>query len=256
MQNGYEIPLELIGAQSAADMTGKRYVAVKFDTDGKMAMVAAGENAIGVLQNEPVADEMARVMTLGTTIARAGDTITAGANVTVDANGHFVAAGVGDAVIGVARHAAVDGDLFPVLLTVKASAGTNGIAYGVTTLAIPVTLSQLDDVAVVTNLTPAFTGEINRIYFVGNVVTTDAADSNCVITPDIDGVPVTGGVLTLDVDVPATDPDTMGKVVDATAITALNAVTPASEITLTVANTANAFADGSGTLYIEFKITE
>ena len=251
----YEIPLEVLTLKATTAMTDKRWLAVKLDTSGQVVLAGAGESAIGIIQDEPIAGEVGRVGTLGISFAVAGDAITAGSNVAADADGAFVTAGGGDAAIGVALISAAAGDIFSVLLTIKASAGTTGITAGYSWLAFPVTFSALDDVSIVTAITPGFTGTIDAISLVVNAATTDAATVNFIMTPNIGGVDLTGGVLTVSADVVLGDPDTIGKVIEATAITALNDVVAASEINLVVADTANAFTDGTGTVLVRMKVT-
>lgn len=117
---------------AAADLTTKQFFAVKVDSNGKAALAAAGEFAIGVLQNNPAINQVASIQFSGTTKAVAGGTIAAGAMVTVDANGKFVTAtggrtntsdaGVaadallGSNVFGIALTAAVANDIFSVAI--------------------------------------------------------------------------------------------------------------------------------------------
>ena len=251
----YEIPLEAHSFIAGADLSALQYHAVKLNTSGQIVACGDGESAIGILQDDPESGKVGRVMTLGITYGIAGDAITAGSNVASDANSELVTAGGGDAVIGVALETAATGDAIAILLTVRASAGTTGITAGYAWLAFKVDFADMDDVKIVNDFNPGFTGTIDAISLVVDDPTTDTADSNFVVTPSIGGTDLTGGVLTLDVDVAGTDPDTRGKVIDATAITADNDVVAASDIDLTVANTANAFTDGSGTIFVRMKVT-
>lgn len=251
----YEIPLEILTFTAAADLRTKQYYAVKLDSNGEIALAGDGESAIGVLQDTPNNGEVGRVMTLGVTFAKAGDAITAGSNVASNASGTFVTAGGGDAVIGTALKTAASGDIFPILLSIKSSTGTTGITAGYTYLCLKVDLADMDNIQVVNNFTPGFTGTIDAIHFIVDDPTTDASNSNFTVTPSIGGVSCTGGVLTLNVGSAGTDPDTRGKVIAASAITGNNDVVAASEVDLTVNNTSNAFSDGSGTIVVRFKVT-
>lgn len=251
----YEIPLEKLTFMAAADLRTKQYYAVKLDTAGKIVLAGDGESAIGVLQDTPNTGEVGSVMTLGVTFGKAGDAITAGSNVASDAAGKFVTAGGGDAVIGTALKTAANGDIFPILLSIKSSTGTTGISAGYTDVAFPVDLVNMDNVKICNDFLPGFTGQIEKIFFVTAKPTTDTATVNFTVTPSIDGIPCTGGVLTLDVGAAGTDPDTYGKVIAATAITDNNDFTASSAIDLTVNNTSNAFTDGQGIVYMRLKIT-
>ncbi len=74
--------------EAGADLSTKQYHAVKFDGSGKVVLAGAGENAIGVLQDQPAASGRAcRVRVFGITRFVAGGVIAPGANVAADANG-------------------------------------------------------------------------------------------------------------------------------------------------------------------------
>lgn len=118
---------------AAADLSAKQYYAVKIDSNGQAALAAAGEPAVGILQNKPIAGQSATVWAFGPrSKAVAGGTIAAGALVASDANGKFVTATtgktntsdagaaadplIGSNVLGVAVTSAVSGDIFTVVL--------------------------------------------------------------------------------------------------------------------------------------------
>lgn len=144
----YEIPLERLTFIAGADLSAKQYFAVKLANTGKVVLAGAGESAIGVVQNTPVAEEASTIMTLGITMAKSGGSITAGQNVTPDAAGKFVVAAGGNAVIGVALTNAVADDVFPMLLSVKSSAGTYNLeADSVNTAAIEDNAVTIDKIA-------------------------------------------------------------------------------------------------------------
>ncbi len=87
---GYEVPLQNITLEAAADLTTKQYYAVKVDANGKAALAGAGELAVGVLQNVPAAGQAATIMVSGVTKAIYGATVTAGNKLMVNADGKFV----------------------------------------------------------------------------------------------------------------------------------------------------------------------
>lgn len=249
-QVSYRIPLQAITVIAAADLSSKQYYAVKLNADGEAALAGAGENAVGILQDTPAEDQAGNVMVLGESFAVCGGNIVAGSNLTPDAQGRLVTAGGADCVIAVAREAGALNEVHTVLLVTRTATGTTGVASAPSILVIPVTLASLDDVNAMTAYTPGFAGSLKKLSFLVTTPTTDVADCNCVVSLLIGAVAVTGGVLTLDVDVAGTDPDTLGKVVDATAITATNAFAAVDTISIVVANTANPFTVGAGVLLL------
>jgi hypothetical protein len=125
---------------AAADLSAKQFYAVKVNSSGQAALAAAGEFAIGILQNKPTAGQAATIVTVGpVSKAVAGGSITAGALVAADANGKLVAATlartntqdhsttdplIGSNVVGVALEGAATNDVFAVLLTSAGAAPT------------------------------------------------------------------------------------------------------------------------------------
>jgi hypothetical protein len=117
---------------AAADLSAKQFFGIKVDSTGKAALAAAGEPCIGVLQNNPTSGQVATVGFLGTSKAKAGGSITAGDQVTTDANGKIVAATkgrtntsdagaaadalIGSNVIGIALSGASTDDVFEIAL--------------------------------------------------------------------------------------------------------------------------------------------
>jgi hypothetical protein len=126
--NGTDISLV-----AAADLRSSQFFAVKVDSNGKAALAGAGEQAIGVVQNDPNTDQAATVRVAGVTKMKAGGSITAGARVAVDAAGKAKTAVlgtvntsdagaasdavVGSAVFGIALEGASNGDIIAVLIT-------------------------------------------------------------------------------------------------------------------------------------------
>lgn len=128
-------------AVTGADLSANQYFGVKLNSSGKAVLAAAGQFAVGVLQNNPGNGQVASIATVGAiTKAKAGGTIAAGATVAVNSAGKFVDATeavvatndagsstdavIGSNVIGVALAAAVDGDIFPLLLTMSGATPT------------------------------------------------------------------------------------------------------------------------------------
>lgn len=100
---------------------------------------------------------------------------------------------------------------------------------------------------VVTNMAPGFAGRIKKVYFVtGSPVTTGAKLFNA--TVEINAVALVGGIIAL--TSAAVDP--LGKVIAGSAITGANSFDKDDTISV-VADTVTAFAEGDGTLVIEYE---
>lgn len=235
------LPTELIALEAAADLSAKQYHAIKVDSNAKGAVSGAGEQAVGILQDDPAAGEIGTVMTLGISKAKYGASVTAGQNLASDANGKFVPATGNDAVICVALESGSADEIRSVLLVTRVSAGarTNSI------MSIPVKLAKITAAGdVVTNYTPGFAGVIKKISFVvTDPVTTaaKAADLNL----EIGSTNVTGGVVSLT----SANCTPLGAVIDGSAITAGNAFDADDTISVEAANV-TAFAEGEGVLLI------
>ncbi len=129
----YEVIVLDISLVAAADLSASQYRFVKVDANGKAALAAAGENAIGVLQDKPVAGQTATVRLYGISKVMAGAAIAKGAAVASDANGKAKTAVsartdtsdagaandplIGSYAVGIAlQAAAADGEIIPVAL--------------------------------------------------------------------------------------------------------------------------------------------
>lgn len=62
----YEIPGRKLTLQAAADLSALQYTFVKVDANGNAAAAGDGDNAIGILQNKPTANQSAEIMVSGT----------------------------------------------------------------------------------------------------------------------------------------------------------------------------------------------
>lgn len=115
----FEQPGFSIGfTKAAADLRTKQYYAVKItDVDTVNLTAAAGEKAIGILQNKPNTGETAQIMCMGVTKVIAGAAISVGAIVEADNGGKIIAATAAKVGIGTALQAASnDGDLITIFL--------------------------------------------------------------------------------------------------------------------------------------------
>src|SRR5690606_22942882 len=94
-----------------ASFAGTPYRFVKL-SGGKLVLCGADEAGLGVVQDEPAANEAANVMLVGISHVLAGGTINQGNSVKSAANGKAVAADGDDAFIfGIALEGGGDGDL-------------------------------------------------------------------------------------------------------------------------------------------------
>lgn len=105
-----------ISLVAAADLSAKQFLAVKVDSNGQAAVAGAGEAVVGILQNNPPAGSAGAVMISGSTKAKAGGNIAAGAVLAANAAGALVAATTGNYIVGIAKTAAASGDTFEVIL--------------------------------------------------------------------------------------------------------------------------------------------
>lgn len=109
---GADFPFE-----AAADLSAKQFFFVKVDSAGKVALAAADNLAIGVLQNKPKSAEAASVRVHGISKVVAGAAITRGDRVGSDANGKARGGVIVGVTLGVALEtASADGDVIAVLL--------------------------------------------------------------------------------------------------------------------------------------------
>jgi hypothetical protein len=108
---------QAISLPAGADLSSYQFCAVK-KSSGVLALAGAGESGVGILSDKPAAvGRPGRVVIAGSTKALAGDVIAVDAKVTPEATtGRLVTAGSGDAVWGTANEAAVDGQVFELVL--------------------------------------------------------------------------------------------------------------------------------------------
>lgn len=109
----------VIVGENAAALTGKSFYAVKFNSDGKIAICSTeGEDVLGLLpaeEGDKAAGESISVQIKEIGLIVASGAITAGAAVMTDANGKAKTATAGNFVIGYALKAATaSGEIIPV----------------------------------------------------------------------------------------------------------------------------------------------
>lgn len=101
--------------KAGADLSAEQYKLVKVTASNTVEVAGAGELAIGVLQDKPVADQGGNVTVIGLTKVVAGGTIAAGAKVAANATGQAVVAAAGNEVLGIAQEAGVANDVIEIL---------------------------------------------------------------------------------------------------------------------------------------------
>ena len=245
-----EKPLFQESFLTAADLSEKRYYAVKLDSAGKIVLAGAGEASIGILQRGEGTGKVCPVMMLGISYAILGAAVaTPGTNLTPDAAGKLVTAGGTDKVIAYNLKAGDTGDIIPVCLVTRTSSGITGLSKSYMTYCFPVELKNLDNGEVVTDFVPGFAGKIKKIDFITHTPATTASKT-ATITAEIETTAVTGG----QIDLTTAGCNTMGKVVAGSDVTAENAFTATEKVSILAANTAAPFIEGSGVIVVTIEI--
>jgi hypothetical protein len=113
----YEIPSFDFTLLAGEDLTDSQYRFMAVDANGQAVVATAAAFGAGVLQNNPGLGEAAGIMAVGISKVEAGAAITAGSEVTSDAQGRAVTAAVGEHIHGIALiEAGGVGEIIPVLL--------------------------------------------------------------------------------------------------------------------------------------------
>ncbi len=236
----WEKPLENLSLVAAADFSAKQFYAVKIDANGAAALAGAGDNAVGIMQDNPASGTIGNVMTLGVSKAVYGGTVTAGDNLSSDANGKLITTAGSAAAIAVALESGSVGEIHSVLLVTRTSTGTNSGMI----LSIPIKLANVADGDVLTDFIPGINGTIKKVSFAVTDAVTTAAKATA-LHVEIGSTALTGGVVSLT----SANCTPLGKVIDGTAVTANNVFTSTDKISVVVAST-TAFAEGEGVLLI------
>ena len=128
-----------ISVPAGANLSAKQNHFVKINSSGAAVLAGAGEAAVGVLVNDPTSGQTAAVQVSGIAKVKAGASITAGAQVAVNADGEAVAATlgrtnttdtsatdalIGSNVMGIALEGAAENDVIAVLITQAGAAPT------------------------------------------------------------------------------------------------------------------------------------
>lgn len=225
---------------AGSDLSARQFCCVKLNASGQMILSGAGENALGILQDKPPSGQVGAICCLGKSMAVLGSDVSAGQNLTPDANGKLVPATGSDAVVAVAAESGSDGEVRSVYVVSRATSG----AIQKSILSIPLKLSKVASGDLLTQFMPGFPGRIVKASFaVSDPVTT--ADKSATLNLQIGSTDVSGGVLTLT----SASCGTLGAVVNATAITGNNVFDADDTISIEASNV-TAFAEGEGVLLI------
>lgn len=96
--NAYEMPIQKLSGLAGADFSAKRFFGAVRQTDGTFAVAGAGVAITGVIQDAVGAGQTCGVMSKGVSFCVFGGTVTAGAEVEINADGKFIALNTGIAV--------------------------------------------------------------------------------------------------------------------------------------------------------------
>lgn len=202
----------------------------------------AGQQIIGILRNEPEAGEACEIVVEGVAKAIAGGTIVRGDRLSVASTGALVASTGAGAIVGVALESAASGAIFSVLLQPR--------SLSLVTLSIPVSLAAIPAGDVLTSYPLPGAGRIVGFRYVPSVVSSTAGDGMN-LNLEIGTTNLTGGVLGLT----SANTNTLGVVVESSAITGANTYAPGALLSIEGATGAGAFAEGSGALLIDIELT-
>jgi Uncharacterized conserved protein (DUF2190) len=109
--------IQTISAVAGANLSGSQYLFVKqHSVAGEVVVAGNGENALGVLVNDPVAGQAATVAIAGKMKVIAGGTVAIGALVSADAAGKAVVPATGEYALGFAVTAGVANQVMEILL--------------------------------------------------------------------------------------------------------------------------------------------
>lgn len=123
----YEELLQSVSLDAASDLSGSQYRFVVVTAEHTIGSPSAsGDKALGVLQNKPdgsTVNEAATVGVLGISKVEVGTGgVTAGDEVTTDADGKAITAASGNNIAGVALATGADTEVVPVLLQYRGTA--------------------------------------------------------------------------------------------------------------------------------------
>lgn len=107
---------ETVTFQAGGDLSALQFRFVAMAADGQVDSAGNGEDAIGVLLNDPAeAGRAAEVAISGKTRVTAGGSVPAGSLVASDAVGRAVVATTGDAILGIADTTGASGEVMSIV---------------------------------------------------------------------------------------------------------------------------------------------
>lgn len=110
---------------AGADLSAAQYCFVEQSSAGAITVCnTAGENALGVLQNNPPSGQAGAVACNGVTKVKAGATIEPGNQLTTTAAGKAAVATSGQVIMGEAISGGADGEIISMLIKPMAASGT------------------------------------------------------------------------------------------------------------------------------------
>ena len=222
------------------DLSQKRYHAVKLNSSAQLVLSGAGENALGILQDNPASGRVGKVMCEGRSPAVYGASVTAGNSLTPDASGKLVPASGSNAIVAIAAESGSADEIHSVYVVSRAASG----AIQKSVLAIPIKLAKVVNGDILTNFVPGFPGSIVKAAFaVSDPVVT--AGKAAALNLEINAVNLTGGVISLT----SANCTPLGAVVAGTAITANNVFSATDSISVE-ASGVTAFTEGEGVLLL------
>lgn len=240
---GLEQPLFTLSRLTAADLSTKQFYAVK-ETSSGLNLCGAGDQGIGILQNDPTSGTVASVMTAGMSKAVYGASVTKGQSLMSDASGKLIPQTGNSPVLAIALDTGSLDEIRSVLLT---SGPGSGVAASYSILSFPITLANVANGDVVTDIVPGFAGVVVSAQFVVTTAATTAAKATT-LNLEINATNVTGGVIALT----SANCTPLGHRVAGTAVTAANTFGATDTLSVEAAST-TAFVEGEGVLLITLK---
>ncbi|VVB63931.1 Uncharacterised protein [uncultured archaeon] len=271
--------------EAGEDLTEKLYHGIKLNSSGKMVTATAASRNIGILQEVGKSGEEVVAMSIGISPGKLGGSVTANDDLTTDADGHFVTAVAGQPVTGIAMESGSSGEEIEILVLPQTPGafpvaergdtlfynGSNwvvrhhgtsgqlwitkghgadpdwGDAYGYCVVPLHMNLADIADGDLLTDYVPGFAGSIVKLSARAAKAATTAGKAST-IHAEIGSTPTTGGSLALT----SANMTPLGKVVDASAITAANTFSATDAISLVAAST-TAFVEGAVDLILVLK---
>lgn len=229
----------------AADYSAKQYFLMAINSSEQWALASSqGQVVAGPLQDDPdAANKHGTVALNGIAKVKLGGTVSEGDPLCSDANGKgIVSTAAGEYIFGRALEDGVSGDIIRVLL------GREGLAKSRGTWCFHFKLASLADGDIITEFTPGFAGTIEKFYAVVTDPVTTASKAST-LNLEIGTTNLTGGALALT----SANCTPLGKVVDASAITAANTFGSTDKISMEASSTTT-FVEGEATFVIEYSV--